>query len=442
MSDAVARVGLTAAPIGMTDRTVAGIREVLGGASRWRSPLLFAGPAVVASIAYMDPGNFATNIQAGAGYGYALLWVVLTASLAAMLFQSLSAKLGIVTGRNLAEMCREHFPKPVVWALWIVSEIAAMATDLAEFLGGAIGLSLLLHIPLLAGMGVTGVLTYGILMFEGRGFRPTELIIGTLVAAIALCYLVEMVIAPVDWAAAGLGSVVPSLPDAGAVTIAVGIVGATIMPHAIFLHSGLTQNRAPARNDRERRLVLRFSNIEVLVALGVAGLVNMAMVIMAASAFHAGHSDVAEIETAYKTLTPLLGPAAAGVFLTALLASGLASSTVGTMAGQMIMQGFLRVRVPIIVRRLVTMIPAFVVVWLGVNSTSALIMSQVVLSIALPAPVIALLIFTSRKDIMGAFANSRLTNVAASFAALVILTLNAVLLLQAFGVSLPGLPTG
>jgi manganese transport protein len=442
MSDAVARVDLTAAPIGMTDRTVAGIREALGGKRRWRSPLLFAGPAVVASIAYMDPGNFATNIQAGAKYGYALLWVVLTASLAAMLFQSLSAKLGIVTGRNLAELCREHFPKPVVWGLWIVSEIAAMATDLAEFLGGAIGLSLLLHIPLLAGMGVTGILTYGILMFEGRGFRPTELIIGSLVAAIALCYLVEMVIAPVDWAAAALGSVVPSLPDGGAVTLAVGIVGATIMPHAIFLHSGLTQNRAPAGNDRERRLVLRFSNIEVLVALGVAGLVNMAMVIMASSAFHAGHSDVAEIETAYKTLTPLLGPAAAGAFLTALLASGLASSTVGTMAGQMIMQGFLRVRVPIIVRRLVTMIPAFVVVWLGVNSTSALIMSQVVLSIALPAPVIALLIFTSRKDIMGAFANSRLTNVAASFAALVILTLNAVLLLQAFGVAVPGLPNG
>ena len=442
MSDAVARVGLTAAPIGMTDRTVAGIREVLGGRARWRSPLLFAGPAVVASIAYMDPGNFATNIQAGAKYGYALLWVVLTASLAAMLFQSLSAKLGIVTGRNLAEMCREHFPKPVVGALWIVSEIAAMATDLAEFLGGAIGLSLLLHIPLLAGMGVTGVLTYGILMFEGRGFRPTELIIGTLVASIALCYLVEMVIAPVDWAAVGLGSVVPSLPDAGAVTIAVGIVGATIMPHAIFLHSGLTQNRAPAGNDRERRLVLRFSNIEVLVALGVAGLVNMAMVIMASSAFHAGQSDVSEIQTAYKTLTPLLGPAAACAFLTALLASGLASSTVGTMAGQMIMQGFLRVRVPIIVRRLVTMIPAFVVVWLGVNSTSALIMSQVVLSIALPAPVIALLIFTSRKDIMGAFANSRLTNVAACFAALVILTLNAVLLLQAFGVAVPGLANG
>ena len=197
MSDAALRVRMT-----MTDRTVEDIREVLAGKMRWHSPLLFAGPAVIASIAYMDPGNFATNIQAGAKYGYALLWVVLIANVTAMLYQALSAKLGIVTGRNLAEMCRDHFPKPVVWALWIVSEIAAMATDLAEFLGGAIGLSLLLHIPLIAGMGVTGVLTYGILMFEGRGFRPTELIIGALVAAIALCYLAEMFIAPIDWAEA------------------------------------------------------------------------------------------------------------------------------------------------------------------------------------------------------------------------------------------------
>jgi len=438
----VARVRVDAVlPTGMTDRTVAGIREVLAGRWRWHSPFLFAGPAVVASIAYMDPGNFATNIQAGAKYGYALLWVVLAANVAAMLYQALSAKLGIVTGRNLAEMCREQFPAPVVWVLWIASEVAAMATDLAEFLGGAIGLSLLLQIPLMAGMGVTAVLTYGILMFEGRGFRPIELIIGSLVAAVALCYLVEIFIAPVDWAAAGLGAMVPRLPDAGALTIAVGIIGATIMPHAIFLHSGLTQNRAPARDDRERRQLLRFSNIEVLIALAVAGLVNMAMVVMAASAFHAGHSDVAEIETAYHTLTPLLGPAAAGVFLTALLASGLSSSAVGTMAGQMIMQGFVGFRIPIIVRRLVTMIPAFVVVWLGVNSTNALVMSQVVLSIALPVPVIALILFTRRKDIMGAFANSRLTDAAACFAALVILSLNAVLLLQAFGVAIPGLPS-
>ena len=443
MSDAVVRAdGNGAARLAMTDRTVAGIRDVLAGQWRLKSPFLFAGPAVIASIAYMDPGNFATNIQAGAKYGYTLLWVVLAANVAAMLFQALSAKLGIVTGRNLAELCREHFPPATVWALWIVSEVAAMATDLAEFLGGAIGLSLLLHIPLIVGMGITAVLVYGLLMFDRHGFRPVELIIGSLVAAIALCYLVEVVIAPVDWAAAGLGSVLPRLPDAGALTIAVGIVGATIMPHAVFLHSGLTQNRAPARNDHERRLLVRFSNIEVLAALGVAGLVNMAMVIMAASAFHAGHSDVAEIQTAYHTLAPLLGPAAAGVFLTALLASGLSSSAVGTMAGQMIMQGFVGFRIPIIVRRLVTMIPAFVVVWLGVNSTDALVVSQVVLSIALPAPVIALILFTRRKDIMGAFANSRLTNAAAVLGALVILSLNSVLLLQAFGVAIPGLPSG
>jgi manganese transport protein len=439
MSEAMART--QSARTGMTDRTVVAIREVLGGKTRWYSPLLFAGPAVIVSIAYMDPGNFATNMQAGAKYGYTLLWVVLLANIAAMLFQALSAKLGIVTGRNLAELCRDHFPRPVVWALWIVSEVAAMATDLGEFLGGAIGLSLLLHIPLFIGMGVTAVLTYGLLLFQGRGFRPIELIIGALVAAVAICYLVEMFIAPIDWGAAAIGSVAPLLPDAGAVTIAVGIVGATIMPHAIFLHSGLTQDRAPARNDSERRQLLRFSNIEVIVALTLAGLVNMAMVVMAASAFHAGHSDVAEIETAYTTLTPLLGAGAAGVFLTALLASGLSSSAVGTMAGQMIMQGFVGFRIPIALRRLVTMIPALVAVWLGVNSTSAIILSQVVLSIALPAPVIALLIFTRRRDIMGAFANSRLTNVAAVLGTILILALNAILLLQTFGVDIPGLPS-
>ena len=428
---------------GTTSQTELAARDALDGRRKGlRAFLPFAGPAIIASVGYMDPGNFVTNIQAGSTYGYELLWVVLAASLVAMLFQAMSAKLGIVTGRNLAELCREQLPRPIVIGMWIASEIAAMATDIAEFLGGALGVSLLFHVSLLCGLMVTGAVTFAILQLDKRGFRPLELVIAALVGIIGLSFLCELIVAPPDWRAALFHTVVPELHDRSAVTLAVGIVGATIMPHAIFLHSGLTQNRAPAGNDRERRLVLRFSNIEVLVALGVAGLVNMAMVIMASSAFHAGHSDVAEIETAYKTLTPLLGPAAAGAFLTALLASGLASSTVGTMAGQMIMQGFLRVRVPIIVRRLVTMIPAFVVVWLGVNSTSALIMSQVVLSIALPAPVIALLIFTSRKDIMGAFANSRLTNVAASLAALVILILNAVLLLQAFGVSLPGLRGG
>src|ERR1700680_2866772 len=401
-------------PESLTERTVSTARQVLAGRRRGvRAYLPFAGPAVVASIAYMDPGNFATNIQAGAKYGYGLLWVVLLANLIAMLFQALSAKLGIVTGRNLAEMCREQFPRPVVWAMWIISEIAAMATDLAEFLGGAIGLALLLGMPLLAGMIVTGLVTYGILMFERFGFRPFELIIGALVGVIALCYLVEMFIAPVDWRAAAVHSVLPQIADAGALLLAVGIIGATVMPHAVYLHSGLTQARTPVHDDTERRMVLRFSNQEVVVALAFAGLVNMAMVIMAASAFHAGHSDVAEIETAYHTLTPLLGVGAAGVFLVSLIASGMSSSTVGTMAGQMIMQGFVGFRIPIWLRRLVTMAPAFIVVGFGANATHALVISQVVLSIALPLPMITLLMFTRRRDIMGPFANNGLTNVAA-----------------------------
>jgi manganese transport protein len=356
-----------------------------------------------------------------------------------MLFQALSAKLGIVTGRNLAEMCREQFPRPVVLAMWVVSEIAAMATDLAEFLGGAIGLSLLFQMPLFSGMVVTAIVTYGILMFEGFGFRPIELIIGGMVGLIGLCYLVEMLIAPVDWVAAATHTVVPQIADAGALLLAVGIIGATVMPHAVYLHSGLTQARTPVRDDAERRMVLRFSNQEVVTALTFAGLVNMAMVIMAASAFHAGHSEVAEIETAYHTLTPLLGAAAAAVFLLSLIASGVSSSTVGTMAGQMIMQGFVAFRIPIWLRRLVTIVPAFVVVALGVNATQALVLSQVVLSIALPLPMIALLIFTRRSDIMGRFANGRLTHSAALVGTAVVLLLNTFLVLQILGVDIPGL---
>ncbi len=425
----------------MSDRTTLAIREALGSRRiGLRSMLLFAGPAVIASIAYMDPGNFATNIQAGSRYGYALLWVVLMANVIAMLFQALSAKLGIVTGRNLAEMCREQFSTPVVIAMWIVSEVAAMATDLAEFLGGAIGLALLFQMPLLVGMIITAIVTYGILLVEGRGFRPMEVIIGALVATIGVCYLIEMFIAPVDWASAGLHSVVPQLPDAAALTISVGIIGATVMPHAIYLHSGLTQGRAPARNDQERRKLLRFSNTEVLIALGVAGLVNMAMVMMASAAFHAGHPEVAEIGTAYHTLTPLLGIGAAGVFLVSLIASGVSSSVVGTMAGQMIMQGFVGFRIPIWLRRVVTMVPAFIVVGLGTDATMALVVSQVVLSLVLPVPMIALVMFTRRPDIMGQFANRRLTDVAALLGTVIVLALNLVLLLQTFGVPIPGLP--
>ena len=417
----------------LTERTMSAARSVLAGQRRGvRAHLAFAGPAVIASIAYMDPGNFATNIQAGAKYGYELLWVVLLANLIAMLFQALSAKLGLVTGRNLAEMCREHFPRPVVLAMWVVSEIAAMATDLAEFLGGAIGLSLLFHMPLLAGMALTAIVSYGILMFQGFGFRPIELIIGSLVTLIGLCYLVEMFIVPVDWAAAAVHTVVPQIADAEALLLAVGIIGATVMPHALYLHSGLTQARMPVRDDEERRKLLRFSNQEVIIALAVAGLVNMAMVMMASGAFHAGYPEVAEIETAYHTLTPLLGIGAAGVFLFSLIASGISSSTVGTMAGQIVMQGFVGFSIPMFARRLVTMLPAFMIVALGVNATKALVISQVVLSIALPLPMISLLIFTRRADIMGAFANHKATHLAAVVGTAVVLLLNLFLVVQTF----------
>ncbi len=418
-----------------TERTA---RAVLSGERvGWRAYLSFLGPAMVASVAYIDPGNFATNIQAGARYGYDLLWVVVMANMIAMLFQALSAKLGIVTGRNLAEMCRERLPAPLVWPMWIISEIAAMATDLAEFLGGAIGLSLLLGWPLIWGMIAVAIIVWAILAFEKTGFRPIELVVGLLVAVVALCYLVELVLSPVNWRAAALGAVTPKIEDARALMLAVGIIGATVMPHAVFLHSGLTQARTPGRNESERRQLVRISNVEVVGALALAGLTNMAMVMMAAGAFHAGHPEVAEIENAYHTLTPLLGKMAAAVFLVSLLASGVASSAVGTMAGQVVMQGFVGFRIPVAVRRLVTMAPAFAVVLMGYDATQSLVMSQVVLSLALPVPMIALVAFTRRADVMGAFRNSRAVDVLAILATLVVLGLNVVLVLSALEIPLP-----
>ena len=419
----------------LSDRTRETVREALAGRRvGWRAAVALAGPAVIASVAYMDPGNFATNIQAGARYGYALLWVVLVANLVAMLFQSMSAKLGIVTGRNLAELCRLHFPRGVTIGMWVASEIAAMATDLAEFLGGAIGLSLLFHLPLLWGMGVTGVVTYALLTLEHRGFRPIELVIGGLVLTIGLCYLAEVVITRQDWGDAALHLVWPQLPDGAAVTLAVGIIGATVMPHALYLHSALTQYRTPARTDAERRQLLRFSNWEVVIALSFAGVVNVAMVMMAASAFHAGHADVAEIETAYHTLAPLLGFGAAAIFLVSLMASGISSSTVGTMAGQIIMQGFVGFRIPLWLRRTVTMMPPFVIVALGYNTTVSLVISQVALSLVLPVPVIAMLVLSRQRSVMGAFVTGPLAFGAACSATALVLVLNVVLLLQTAGV--------
>ncbi|MFT4063660.1 Nramp family divalent metal transporter [Paraburkholderia sp.] len=424
----------------LTDSTTIAIREALEGRRHGIALLLpFAGPAIVVSVAYVDPGNFATNIQAGARYGYTLLWVVVVANLIAMLFQALAAKLGIVTGRNLAELCREHFPQPLVLLLWVVSEVAAMATDLAEFVGGALGFSLLLHVPLLVAMVIVGIATYGFLLFQKNRFRPLERMVGAMVGVIGLCYLVELFITPIHWAAAFPHMIVPRLPDSTALTIAVGIIGATIMPHALFLHSGLTESRAPVKNDAERARILRYSNIEVTIALAVAGLINIAMVLTAAGAFHAGHPEVAEIQSAYHTLAPLLGKAAAGVFLVSLVASGLSSSVVGTAAGQMIMQGFVGFSIPLWLRRAITMIPSFIVVALGSNATQALVSSQVVLSFALPFPVVALVWFTCRREIMGRYRNGFLIGGLTIVAALLVLALNVLLLLQMGGIDVPGM---
>ena len=420
-------------------RTVREARAALAGERRGiRAVLPFIGPAVIASVAYMDPGNFATNIQSGALYGYNLLWVVLVANVMAMLFQNLSAKLGIATGRNLPELCREYFSHRTAVIFWIVSEIAAMATDLAEFLGATLGLSLLFHMPMLIGAVITGIATYAILALDRFGFRPIEIMISVLVGVIALSYLVETVLSRPDFAEVARHTVTPWLGGPESVLLMVGIVGATIMPHAVYLHSGLTQNRVVPRSREEAVRIHHFELVDVVVALGVAGLVNMAMLYMAAAVFHnTGHANVADITTAYKTLEPLLGGAAAAVFLASLLASGLSSSAVGTMGGQVIMQGFVGFRIPVWVRRVATMVPTVIVIAMGVDPTQTLVMSQVVLSLVLPIPLISLVIFTSRRDLMGPLVSKPALHWLALISTAVIVLLNVVLILTTAGVPLP-----
>jgi manganese transport protein len=413
----------------------AAARESISGNRKgFLAVLPFLGPAFIASIAYVDPGNFATNIQGGAQFGYALLWVILVANLMAMLLQSLSAKLGIATGKNLAELCRLRFPRWVCYVLWITQELTAMATDLAEFLGAAVGLNLLLHIPLFFAAGITGILVFTILAVTQRGFRGLELFIGGAAGVIALCYVIETVLAKPDWGQILFHSVVPSLPGSGAVLLSVGIVGATVMPHVIYLHSSLTQNRVVPHNDQDKHRIFYFEKIDVIMAMGVAGLVNMAMLYMAAKVFNlTGHADIADIQTAYQTLTPLLGGGAAAVFLISLIASGVSSSHVGTMAGQVVMQGFVGFRIPVWIRRIATMIPALFAIDLGLDPTKTLVLSQVVLSFTLPIPVITLIMFTRNRSLMGSLVNRRLTTILAIACAVIILSLNFVLLYQTFG---------
>jgi len=409
---------------------VAAAHEVLAGTRRgWRALLPFTGPAFVASVAYMDPGNFATNIQGGAGFGYRLLWVVVLANLMAMLFQGLSAKLGIVTGKNLAELSRANAPRPVAVGMWIVSEFGAMATDLAEFLGAIIGFYLLFHIPMLIGAILTGIITYLVLALHRYGFRTMETLIGSLVGVIAVCYVVETVLSKPDWHQVLYHSVVPWLGSSSSVLLAVGIVGATVMPHTIYLHSALTQDRIVPRGESHVGPIVRFAYLDVAIALGIAGLVNCAMMYMAAAVFHStGHSEVADIFTAYRTLTPLLGNLAVVIFLISLMASGISSSVVGTMAGQVIMQSFVGFTVPLWLRRLITMLPAVAVVALGLNVTQTLVISQVILSFVLPVPVIALVLLSGHRKTMGAMVSRPWVTVLAMGAALAIVSLNAILL--------------
>jgi manganese transport protein len=416
--------------------TVRAAEKVLEGKSvkgLFARVLPFLGPAFIASVAYVDPGNFATNIASGAKYGYMLLWVILLSNVMAMVIQTLSAKLGIATGKNLAEHCRDAYPRPAVIAMWIVMELVAMATDLAEFIGAAVGFTLLFGFPLWMSGLLTGVATFMILGFERYGFRPLEAVITGLVAIVAISYVIETILDRPPWRTVLYHFVVPELSGPDSVILAVGIVGATVMPHAIFLHSALTQGRIVVREPAKMKRLFHYELVDVLIAMGVASLVNGAMLVMAASTFHAnGMTAVGTIEEAYRTLEPLLGKASGTVFAVSLLASGLSSASVGTMAGQVIMSGFLDREIPVWLRRLITMVPSLVVIMIGLDPTRTLVVSQVVLSFGLPLAVIPLAKFTSDRKLMGVLVNRRATTVAAWTITAFILAMNIFLLYSIF----------
>jgi len=391
----------------------------------------FLGPAFIACVAYIDPGNFATNIAGGSKYGYTLVWVIVAANLMAMLIQTLSAKLGIATGRNLPEICRERFSRRTVTGLWVQAEAIAMATDLAEFLGAAIGFHLLVHTSLLLSTFLTGITAFAILGLQRFGFRPFEVVIAALVGLIGTCYLIELFYSNPNLHAAAYHAVVPQFEGSESVLLSVGILGATVMPHVIYLHSALTQDRVVPGADVSPRRLLHYTRIDVLMAMTLAGLINIAMLVMAASTFFkSGLPNVASLEGAHRTLEPILGATASAVFAVALLGSGLSSSAVGTLAGQVVMQGFIRRRIPVGVRRLVTMIPAFVVVAIGVDPSRTLVISQVVLSFGIPFALIPLVRFTADAGLMGPLVNRRITNLTAGVVTAVIVGLNVFLLGQ------------
>jgi manganese transport protein len=405
--------------------------ERLRARGRARTTLTLLGPAFVAAIAYVDPGNFATNIAGGAKYGYLLLWVILAANLMAMLIQTLSAKVGIATGKNLPELCRERFPRPVSWGLWVQAELIAMATDLAEFIGAAIALNLLFGVPLFVAGLMTGVVAFGILALQQRGYRKFELAIAGLLGLILLGFLYDTLSVTHDVSGVVRG-LLPSFAGTDSILLATGILGATVMPHVIYLHSALTKDRVPARDDDERRSIMRFGKVDVIVAMGIAGVINMSMLIVAGSLFHGTSSGIDSIEGAYDGFQTLAGGGAALAFALALLASGFASSSVGTYAGQVVMQGFIARTIPLVLRRLVTMLPALVVLAIGLDPSRSLIISQVILSFGIPFALVPLVMLTSKHELMGSLVNRRGTTILAAVVAGLISALNLFLLYETF----------
>jgi manganese transport protein len=415
---------------------VAAERSLTGEQRGLRAVLPFLGPAFIAAVAYVDPGNFATNMAGGARFGYTLLWVVLAANLMAMLIQSMSAKLGVATGLNLAEVCRERFPFPVVVFLWLQAEVIAMATDLAEFVGAALGLNLVFHLPLfLAGL-LTGVLAFTILGLQAWGFRRLEATITGLVGVIVVAFGLEVLLARPSIAGVAGGTFVPHFQGSDSVLLAVGIVGATVMPHVIYLHSALTQRRIVGANASARRKIFRFEMVDVVIAMGIAGVINLAMLTTAAAVFHArGLFDVGgDMSQVFSGLDRYLGSNSGTIFGVALLASGVSSSCVGTMSGQVVMQGFIHRQIPIFLRRAITMVPALVVIGIGFDPSRALVLSQVFLSFGIPFALIPLLIFARDRELMGGLVNRRVTTAAAAVVAAAIIVLNVYLLVQTFGV--------
>ncbi|HEY5848603.1 MAG TPA: Nramp family divalent metal transporter [Microlunatus sp.] len=390
-------------------------------------PLPLLGPAFVAAVAYIDPGNFATNITAGSLYGYLLIWVLVVSNLMAMLIQYLSAKAGIATGKSLPELCRDHFPKPVTRGLWVQAELVAIATDLAEVLGGAIALHLLFGLPLLAGGVITAVVAFGLLGLQTRGARPFEVAITGMLLVVLIGFLYSLVMGGVDVEAAAAG-LVPRFEGTETVLLAAGMLGATVMPHVIYLHGALTQNRYVRSTEQERLALLRSQRVDVVSAMAIAGLINISMLTVAAQSLSNLPTPVDTIEGAYEGLAATLGPTAALLFGLALLASGFAASGVGTYSGQVVMQGFLRRRIPLVVRRLVTLAPALLVIAAGIDTTAALVISQVVLSFGIPFALIPLVLLTRRCDVMGALVNRRPTTFVAAVVATVICCLNITLI--------------